>query len=249
VGGSATNDGGAGMASALGARFLDAAGDELAPGGAALAQLDHIDNSALDRRVERVRIVAATDVTNPLCGPEGASHVYSLQKGASAETARELDIALRHYAEIVERDVGVSVLTRPGAGAAGGLGAGFIAFAGASVEPGFEVVARAIGLRERLRGADLLLTGEGRLDSQTGYGKAVAGVARMARECGVPVLLIPGTVAAGWEEILPYVDGVEPVVGAAATAAEAASRPADTLSLAVDRSVRSWLERRGALEG
>jgi len=240
LGGSATNDGGAGMASALGARFLDASGDTLRPGGAALSELERINVSGLDPRVKRAHVVAATDVTNPLCGPEGASLVYAPQKGASPEVARELDAELRRYAKIVERDVGVSVLLRPGAGAAGGLGAGLIAFAGAEVRLGFEVVAELVQLREKIQGADLLLTGEGRLDGQTGYGKAVAGVARMAAECGVPVLVVPGALAAGWEAVLPLVDGVEPVVGGAATEAEALARPAEMLSQTVERALRGW---------
>jgi glycerate 2-kinase len=241
LGGSATNDGGAGMAAALGARFVDAWGEALTPGGAPLAQLDRIDVSGLDRRLSRTRVVAAADVTNPLCGPEGASLVYGPQKGASPVVARELDAALRQYADIVERDVGVPVLGSPGAGAAGGLGAGLIAFARAKVQPGFEVVAAAMGLRERIRGADLVLTGEGRLDGQTRYGKAVAGVARMATESGVPVLVVPGSLGPGWESILPCVDGVEPIVGTAATENEAMARPAAMLALVVERAVRGWV--------
>jgi glycerate kinase len=241
LGGSATNDGGAGMAAALGARFVDAAGETLLPGGAVLAQLDRIDISGLDPRLSQADVVAATDVTNPVCGPEGASLVYGRQKGASPEVARELDAALRRYATIVERDVGISVLISPGAGAAGGLGAGLIAFARAHVQPGFDVVGAAMGLRERIRGADLLLTGEGRLDGQTGYGKTVAGVARMAAESGVSVLVVPGALAPGWEAILPYVDGVEPIVGDTATEEEATARPAAMLALAVQRAVSNWL--------
>jgi glycerate kinase len=249
LGGSATNDGGTGMAAALGVRFLDVVGGTLPPGGAALAQLDRIDASGLDPRIEQAAVIAATDVTNQLCGPEGASLVYGPQKGASPEVAGELDAALRHYSDIVERDMGVSVLIRPGAGAAGGLGAGLIAFARAAVQPGFEVVATAIGLRERLCGADLVLTGEGRLDGQTGYGKTVAGVARMAAECGVPVLVIPGRLGPGWEQILDYANGVEPIVGGAATEEEAAPRPGEMLSLAVERAVRGWLRTRRPANG
>ena len=180
-------------------------------------------------------------LANPLCGPEGASLVYGPQKGASPEVARELDAALRHYADIVERDVGIPVLISPGAGAAGGLGAGLIAFARAKVQPGFEVVAAALGLRERIRGADLLLTGEGRLDGQSDYGKTVAGIARMAAESGVPVLVVPGALGPGWETILPYVDGVEPIVGDTATVEDAMARPAIMLALAVERAVSGWM--------
>ncbi|MGH8630058.1 MAG: glycerate kinase, partial [Burkholderiales bacterium] len=154
--------------------------------------------------------------------------------------------ALLHYAEIVERDVGVAVLDRPGAGAAGGLGAGLIAFAGAEVRPGFAVVAEAIGLRERLIGADLVITGEGRLDGQTDYGKAVLGVAMMAKESRVPVLVVPGMLAPGWEAVLAYVDSVEPVAGSAATEQLALDRPAERLSLTVERALRSWRTMRDA---
>jgi glycerate kinase len=241
IGGSATNDGGAGMAVALGARFVDASGEMLTPGGAALAQLDRIDVSELDTRLSQTLVVAAADVTNPLCGPEGASLVYGPQKGASPEVARDLDSALHRYADVLERDVGVSVHLTLGAGAAGGLGAGLIAFARAEVQPGFDVVANAMRLRERIKGADLLLTGEGRLDGQTGSGKTVAGIARMAAGSGVPVLVVPGALGPGWESILPYVDGVEPIVGTAATENEAMARPAAMLALVVERAVRGWM--------
>ena len=241
VGGSATNDGGAGMAAALGACFLDASGDELPPGGAALVRLERIDLSGLDLRVREAEVTAAADVSNSLCGSQGASIVYGPQKGASLQVARELDAALRRYGEIVERDVGVSVLDTAGAGAAGGLGAGLVAFLGAQVRPGFDVVAETVRLRERLRGADLLVTGEGRLDGQTVYGKTVAGAARVARECGVPVIVVTGVLGPGWKGILPLVDGVEPIVGGAATLDEALARPARLLSLTTERAVRGWL--------
>ena len=244
LGGSATNDGGAGMAAALGARFLDANGNDLPPGGCALAALEWIDVSDLDSRLAETHVVAAADVSNPLCGPEGASIVYGPQKGASAEVAVELDAALYRYGDIVERDVRVPVLTAPGAGAAGGLGAGLIAFAGAEVRPGFEVVAEAVQLRERLLGADLLLTGEGRLDAQTGYGKTVAGASRMAAECGVRTLIVPGALAPGWEAVLDYADAVEPVVGSVLTVEEAMTRPAETLSMTVERALAVWRRMR-----
>jgi glycerate kinase len=237
LGGSATNDGGAGMAAALGARFLDTGGNDLPAGGAALARLETIDISGLDPRLAGTAVVAAADVSNPLCGPEGASLVYGPQKGAGADVAVELDAALFRYGDIVERDAGVPVLTVSGAGAAGGLGAGLIAFAGAQVRPGFAVVAEAARLRDRLALADLLVTGEGRLDGQTGYGKAVAGVARLASDCGVRTLVVPGALAPGWETVLEYVDGVEPVVGSLVTAQEAMARPAETLALTVERAL------------
>ncbi len=232
AGGSATNDGGAGMAAALGARFLDAEGRDLPPGGAALARLERIDVSALDPRASEAHVVAATDVRNPLCGPEGASIIYGPQKGATPEMALELDAALRRYGEIVERDLDVPVLDVPGAGAAGGLGAGLIAFLGAQVRSGFEMVAEVAGLRERLRGADLLLTGEGRLDRQTAYGKTVARAAAMAREEGVAVLVVAGSLGEGWEEVRALVDGVEVASG---------GRPEEAVAAAAARAVAAWL--------
>lgn len=241
IGGSATNDGGAGMASALGARLLDAQERDLAPGGAALARLARVDLSSLDPRFHKTHVTAASDVTNPLCGPEGASLVYGPQKGASPAIARELDAALRLYAKVLERDLGVAVADRPGAAAAGGLGAGLIAFCRAELRPGFEVVAEAVRLRERLQGADLLLTGEGRLDGQTRYGKVVAGAARLARECAVPVIVVAGALGDGWETLLPLVDGVEPMVGGAVTLEEALARSAELLAQATERAVLRWL--------
>jgi glycerate kinase len=245
LGGSATNDGGAGMAAALGVRFVDAEDHELAPGGAALARLERIDVSGLDQRLRDCEVVAATDVTNPLCGPEGASLMYGPQKGAGPEAARELDAALRCYGEIVERDVGVEVLDVPGAGAAGGLGAGLIAFLRARIEPGVDVVARTVRLRERLRGADLVLTGEGRLDGQTGYGKTVAGVARIAAADGVPVIAVAGSLGPGWERVLKLgVEGVEPIVPRSGTLEEAMARPAEMLAATTARAVNGWLRIR-----
>lgn len=232
LGGSATNDGAAGMAQALGVRLLDVQRRELPPGGAALARLDQIDVSGMDARVSDCDVLGATDVRNPLCGPEGASIVYGPQKGASPEVARELDEALRHYAEIIERDLGVSVAGLPGAGAAGGLGAGLIAFLGATIRPGIDVIAEAVRLAERIRGADLVLTGEGRLDGQTAFGKTVAGVARIARTEGVPVIVVPGALGEGWESILPLVAAVEPATGD--------GEPARRLADAVERALRGW---------
>ncbi len=245
LGGSATNDGGAGMAVALGARLLNASGDEIPPGGIALARLDRVDASGLDPRLAGARVIGASDVTNPLCGPEGASHIYGPQKGASPEAVRELDAALENYARVIERDLGVAVRDVPGAGAAGGLGAGIIAFLGAEIRPGVDVVAEVVGLRERLDGADLVVTGEGRLDGQTRYGKTVAGVARLASAVGVPVIVVPGALGPGWEWALSVAAAVEPVVGGHAIALPKPSAAAESLSGTVARAIRSWLPARG----
>ena len=240
LGGSATNDGGAGMATALGARLLDASGDEVPPGGVALARLHRVDASRLDPRIAGANAIGASDVTNPLCGPEGASYVYGPQKGASPAVVRELDAALENYARVIERDLGVAVRDLPGAGAAGGLGAGIIAFLGAEIRPGVDVVAEVVGLRERLEGADLVITGEGRLDGQTSYGKTVAGVARLAAAAGVPVIVVPGALGPGWEWALSVAVAVEPVAGGHAIALPAPSAAAERLSETAARAIRNW---------
>lgn len=192
IGGSATNDGGAGMAQALGAHLVDAAGHEIGPGGAGLLDLVRIDVTAIDRSVRSVGFVVASDVDNPLTGPQGASAVYGPQKGASADDVLLLDRALAHYAAVIHRDLGIDLRNVPGAGAAGGLGAGVIAFLGARLRPGVDVVMETVRLRERLRGAGLVITGEGKLDAQSLRGKTPEGVIRTARELGVPVALVCG---------------------------------------------------------
>ncbi|MBI4260275.1 MAG: glycerate kinase [Actinobacteria bacterium] len=192
IGGSATNDGGAGMAQALGVRLLDAEGRELPPGGAALLRLHRIDATTLVPEVRGVRFLVASDVDNPLTGPQGASAVYGPQKGATPEDVRLLDGALGHYAAVLHRDLGIDVREMPGAGAAGGLGAGLIAFLGARLRPGIDVVTEALGLRDRLAGAGLVITGEGKLDEQSLRGKTVDGVLRLARELGVPAAVVCG---------------------------------------------------------
>jgi glycerate kinase len=246
LGGSATNDGGAGMAQALGVRLRDSRGHDLPPGGSALMRLHRIDTSGRDQRLAAaVQVIGATDVQNPLCGPEGASVVYGPQKGAGPEAVRELDTALQHYAGLIRRDLRVDVAGIPGSGAAGGLGAGLIAFLGADLRPGFETVAEITRLRERLAAADLVLTGEGRLDGQTAYGKTVAGVAQHASRAGVPVLVVPGVLGEGWERILPLVAGIEPVAGATVTPTGASADPAAGLATAVERAVQRWIRLAG----
>jgi len=199
IGGSATNDGGAGMAQALGYRLLDAAGNDLPRGGAALARLERIDASAFDRGWLAVSLQVACDVTNPLTGPDGASAVYGPQKGAGEATVRELDAALSRLAAVIERDLGKSVADVPGAGAAGGAGAGLLAFLDAQLVNGAPLVVSASGFDEKAKGADLIITGEGRADSQTAYGKAPGEVAKRGKAARIPVLLIAGSKAPGWE--------------------------------------------------
>ena len=194
MGGSATNDGGAGLAQALGVRLFDANGRDLSPGGAALAGLHRIDVSGLDPRISDTEVIAATDVQNSLCGADGASLVYGPQKGASNTVARRLDAALGRYAEVIERDLGIIVADVPGAGAGGGLGAGLVAFCGASIEPGFDVIAEAVDLHTAIGRADVVITGEGRLDRQSAFGKTTSGVSRLARAAQTPVVALAGEI-------------------------------------------------------
>jgi glycerate kinase len=244
IGGSATNDGGAGMARALGARLLDADGNEPPPGGAALAGLARIDVSGLDARLTQTAVGIASDVTNPLTGPEGASAVYGPQKGATPEMVSELDAALAHYADILRRDLGADVANIPGAGAAGGLGAGLLAFARAELVPGARLVFEALHFDERVAGADLIFTAEGRLDAQTAYGKAVGAVAAAGQRQGVPVVALAGAVAMddaalralGLSAALPLADG--PL-----TLEESMARAADLTRDATLRALRLILLR------
>ncbi|MEA2556777.1 MAG: glycerate 2-kinase [Actinomycetota bacterium] len=192
IGGSATNDGGAGMAQALGARLSDERGDPLEPGGRALVGLKGIDVSSMDPRLRRLKTTVASDVDSPLCGPSGASAVFGPQKGASPEDVQDLDRSLAHLAAVVHRDLGINLKDEPGAGAAGGLGFGLMAFCGAHLRPGIDVVMEAVGLAERMALADVAVTGEGKLDQQSLHGKVPAGVLRLAGETDVPVLIVCG---------------------------------------------------------
>ena len=194
LGGSATNDGGAGMAEALGAKFLDASGKPLPPGGAALRNLARIDVSQLDKRLKNVPVTVACDVRNPLCGPDGASYVFGKQKGGTPDDLKILDEALAHYAQIIKRDLGRDVANIPGAGAAGGLGAGCLAFLNATLKPGIDLVLDTLNFNQTLSGAKLVITGEGCLDDQTLMGKAPAGVAERAARRGVRCIAIGGCI-------------------------------------------------------
>jgi glycerate kinase len=197
IGGSATTDGGAGMAQALGARLLDAQGRELGPGGEALLDLARVDVSGLDPTVRTASFVVATDVDNPLVGPSGAAAVYGPQKGATPADVILLDRALRHYAAVLYRDLGIDVRGLPGAGAAGGLGGGLVAFLGARLRPGVEVVSEAVALERRVEEADVVVTGEGSFDRQSLRGKTVAGVLRLAALAGRPAFVLCGRAERG----------------------------------------------------
>lgn len=192
VGGSATTDGGVAMMQALGVRALDAGGADIGPGGAALAAVDRVDVSGLDPRLASVRVVLAGDVDNPLSGEHGAAAVYAPQKGADPEQVAELDEALARWGRVLARDLGVDVAATPGAGAAGGTGSAAIAFLGAEVRSGIELMLEVVGFHDAVRGADWVVTGEGSLDAQSLAGKAPVGVARAARAAGVPVVAMVG---------------------------------------------------------
>src|SRR5256886_2721183 len=238
IGGSATNDAGAGMAQALGYHLLDENGHELPPGGLALKRLARTHVGGVHANWKEAGVDVACDVTNPLTGPSGASAVYGAQKGATPEMVAELDAALKHFAGIIRRDLGVDVEHLPGAGAAGGLGAGLVAFTGARLRPGAEMVMEALRLDERLSGAQLVITGEGRLDSQTArFGKGPAAVARHARQAGIPVVAIGGSIADETELRLLF-DGLEATVVEPGSLDEAIAQARTLLVAASTRVVR-----------
>jgi glycerate 2-kinase len=239
IGGSATNDGGAGMAQALGVRLLDAEGADLPPGGAALARLARIDINGLDRRLAATSIRVACDVSNPLVGPEGASAVYGPQKGASPEAVRVLDAALAHYADIVRRDLHVDVRDVPGAGAAGGLGAGLLAFTHATLEPGARLVLDTLDFAANLAGASLVISAEGQLDRQTAYGKSVGAVVAAAHAHGAITLVLAGRVAMDDTELRALgIDAAIPLADGPLSLEESMARAAELVTSATARALR-----------
>ncbi len=241
LGGSATNDGGAGMAQALGAHLLDEKGHELPFGGAVLSRLATIDATGVHPAIKEATIVAATDVTNPLYGPEGASAVYGPQKGASPKMVKELDGALRHYGDMIARWLAIEVAERPGAGAAGGLGAGLMAFAGAEVCLGIDLVCEVMGFDQSLDGADLVITAEGCMDATTVYNKAPVGVARRAKTKDIPVLAMVGMLGPGYEGVYDQgIDGVMCIADCPMKSSDSNSRAAELLTEATERAIRVW---------
>ena len=239
LGGSATNDGGAGMASALGAQFLDHGGKALSDGGAALSELAHIDLATIHPGLKSAEIIGATDVTNTLCGPTGASAVYGPQKGASTEMINRLDSALMHLSDIIQSDIGINVLDKPGSGAAGGLGAGLLAFANAELRSGIDMVCDVLEFEKHINGADLVITGEGRSDASTIFDKAPMGVARKASAHNVPTVVLAGSLGKGYEEL--YENGISAVVCIAdrpMAFEQSLSRTEELLESAADRTMR-----------
>lgn len=245
IGGSATNEGGIGMATALGARFLDGNGHPVQPVGGALLQIERIDLSGLDPRLATTRIEVICDVDNPLLGERGAARVYGPQKGAAPDQVEKLEAGLAHLADVIERDLGFKVRELPGAGAAGGLGAGLKAFLGAELRRGVDLVLDLVGLDEPLGDADLVLTAEGQIDFQTAFGKAPAGVAERARAHGVPCIAIAGSVGHGLDALHDLgVNAVFSLCPGPMSLEQAMAAGGDYLSAVAEQAVRAFLAGR-----
>lgn len=211
IGGSATNDGGVGVIQALGGRFLDKEGNELGFGGGELEKLDRIDLTNFDRRLKDVVIEVACDVSNPLCGENGASYIFGPQKGASVEMIKILDNNLKHYAKVIKEQFGKDVLEIAGAGAAGGLGAGLMVFLNGNLKKGIEIVIEYSGLEKKVKNCDMVWTGEGSIDFQTQYGKTPLGVATVAKKYNKPVVALAGRV--GDDIDILYEKGIDSIFG------------------------------------
>ena len=195
LGGSATNDGGCGCAAALGVRFYDADGQSFIPAGDTLGSIARIDTAKAEERLRSVELTVMCDVTNPLYGPTGAAYIFGPQKGADAEKIKSLDAGLRHFGDVIRSQLGIDVSMMPGAGAAGGMGAGCVALLSGTMQSGIDAVLDVTGFDRQLEGADLVITGEGRIDSQSADGKVISGVARRTRAKGVPLIAIAGGIA------------------------------------------------------
>lgn len=238
-GDSGTSDGGAGMAQALGVRLLDHTGAELSPGGLELSRLDRIDLTGRDPRLGDVSIDVACNWHNLLCGPHGVARVFGPQKGASPHAVERLAAALEHYADVIERDIGVDVRTTPGSGASGGLGAGLQALLGATLHPRFEIVMRYLNLDDQLRGADLAITAEGTLDHHSPKGKVPAEVARQAKAYGVPVIALAGTIGPAARINLDHgIAAYMSILCAPCTLDDAINQTAELLTDAAEQALR-----------
>lgn len=239
IGGSATNDAGAGMAQALGIHFLDANGKELSFGGAALSKLDQIDLKSLDARALQSEFLVACDVSNPLTGPEGASAIYGPQKGASPEMVDQLDSALRNFGNIISRDIDIDVDKIPGSGAAGGLGAGLTALLGAKLRKGVDIVLDSVNLDSHLKDADLVITGEGQMDYQTVYAKAPIGVAERSSLYGVPVIAISGSLGENYQVVHKHgISAVGAITTSPMTLSDASENASSLISSSVEQALR-----------
>jgi len=251
IGGSATVDGGTGMASQLGARFLDRDGNAIDDCcGGRLRDIVDVDTSGIDPRLENVDIIIASDVTNPLTGPEGAARVYGPQKGADAEQTDALEAGLANLAQVVKGALGLDVNDMPGAGAAGGLGAGLVAFLGARMCNGAQTVMDAVGLRGKMQGSDLVITAEGRMDAQSAFGKTPVAVASVARELGIPAVALVGSVGSGSERVYDCgVSAVFSIVDAPMELDVALKGADELLAKCAESVVRLWLAAQGGESG
>jgi glycerate kinase len=241
IGGSATNDGGFGMAKALGVKFLDQEGKDIGHGGGSLSKLYKIDTAEMDKRIGACKITAACDVDNPLCGARGATYIFGPQKGAKGEMLEILDKNLQHYAEVIKATLGIDIMNCPGAGAAGGLGGGLMAFMNVTLQKGIDIVIETVKLETYMKDADLVITGEGMMDYQTQYGKTPYGVAKAAKKYNIPVVALVGQIGKnaavlyemGIDSIFSLVDGPMPLK-------EAIDRGADLLQDAAERIIRLY---------
>ena len=241
IGGSATNDAGVGVAQALGVVFRDADGQVISENGAGgmLRNITAVDMHGVHSGLAAAQVLVACDVDNPLTGKNGAAQVFAPQKGADADMVRTLDKNLKHLAGVIKRELGADVDQIPGAGAAGGLGAGLLAFAGAELQSGIEIISKATAIEDHLAAADLVITGEGRVDFQTAFGKTPAGIARLAGEYGVPVIAIGGSLADDAGEVFTHgIHGLEPTIARDMSLDEALANAGDYIANAAERVIR-----------
>jgi len=241
IGGSATNDGGAGMVQALGAKLLDKEGEEIGFGGGELKKVFRIDTKYLDNRLSETKVLIASDVSNPLCGPKGASRVYGPQKGATPEMIKKLDESLAYFAEIIKRDLNKDIKDILGAGAAGGLGAGLMAFLDAELKPGIEIIIEIVKLEQAIKDADLVITGEGKIDSQTIYGKAPIGVAKIAKKYNIPVIAVAAII--GDDADIVHQHGIDNLIKVSEPPMSLTEPKSKKIGL-VKRSIKQFLERK-----
>ncbi len=241
IGGSATNDGGAGMVQALGVKLLDREGEEIGFGGGELKKVFRIDTKYLDNHLSETKVLIASDVSNPLCGSKGASRIYGPQKGATPEVIEELDESLAHFAEIIKRDLHKDIKDIPGAGAAGGLGASLMAFLDAELSPGIEIIIEIVKLEQAIKDADLVVTGEGKIDSQTIYGKAPIGVAKIAKKYNVPVIAVAAIIGDDADIVHQY--GINALIKISEPPMSLAEPKSKKVQL-IKRCIKQFLERK-----
>jgi glycerate kinase len=244
LGGSATNDGGVGMLAALGVKFLDESGNAIATNGGGLINLASIDTSGLDVRLAQCEILVACDVDNPLCGEKGASATFGPQKGATTTDISVLDNALRKFGELTEQVTGKHVLTREGAGAAGGMGAALLGYTPARLQPGIEIVLETVKLAEHVADADIVFTGEGRIDHQTAHGKTPMGVAKVAKQFNLPVIALAGCVGDNYQAVYQCgIDAVFPCVPRAMSLADAMTEAETNVANLAENVARLWTKK------